>query len=69
MAERSRHAQAVYDALLERVEALGVDLVDVAFVREGPSTILRILIDKDGGVTLEDCTESTIWWIRSSITS
>lgn len=57
MAERSRHAQAVYDALLERVEALGVDLVDVAFVREGPSTILRILIDKDGSVTLDDCTE------------
>lgn len=56
MAERSKHAQAVYDALVERVEALGVDLVDVVFAKEGHATFLRILIDKDGGVTLDDCT-------------
>ncbi len=56
MAERSKHAQAVYDALVERVEALGVDLVDVVFTKEGSANFLRILIDKDGGVSLDDCT-------------
>ncbi|MDD2533383.1 MAG: ribosome maturation factor RimP [Eubacteriales bacterium] len=56
MPERSRHAQAVYDALVERVEALGVDLVDVIFSKEGSASFLRILIDKDGGVSLDDCT-------------
>ncbi len=57
MAERSRNAQIVYDAIASRIEALGIDLVDVAFVKEGAAFILRILIDKDGGVTLDDCTE------------
>lgn len=56
MAERSKQAQAVYDALAERVEALGVDLVDVIFTKEGSAHFLRILIDKDGGVSLDDCT-------------
>jgi ribosome maturation factor RimP len=56
MAERSRLAQKIFDALQSQVEATGVDLVDVAYVKEGPATILRILIDKDGGVTLDDCT-------------
>lgn len=56
MAERSKNAQLVYDAIVDRVAALGIDLVDVAYVREGPSTYLRIFIDKDGGVTLDDCT-------------
>jgi ribosome maturation factor RimP len=57
MAERSRHAQTVFDAIAPHIEALGIDLVDVMFVKEGAASILRILIDKDGGVTLEDCTE------------
>lgn len=56
MADRSRHAQLVYDAIVSRVEALGVDLVDVVYAKEGSSTFLRILIDKDGGVSLDDCT-------------
>lgn len=31
------------------------ELVDVEFVKEGPSYFLRIYIDKEGGVTIEDC--------------
>jgi ribosome maturation factor RimP len=56
MAERSKNAQLVYDAIVEKVTAAGVDLIDVEYVREGPSTFLRIYIDKDGGVSLDDCT-------------
>lgn len=31
------------------------ELVDVEFVKEGPSYYLRIYIDKEGGITIEDC--------------
>ncbi|HHX75344.1 MAG TPA: ribosome maturation factor RimP [Firmicutes bacterium] len=34
---------------------LGLELVDVEFVREGGRHVLRFLIDKEGGVTLDDC--------------
>lgn len=38
-------------------EELGLELVDVEFVREGRDWYLRVYIDKDGGVTLDDCEE------------
>ncbi|MDA3732626.1 ribosome maturation factor RimP [Niameybacter massiliensis] len=31
------------------------ELVDVEFVKEGPTFYLRIYIDKEGGITIEDC--------------
>lgn len=34
---------------------LGLRLWDVQFVKEGASWYLRIFIDKDGGVTIDDC--------------
>ncbi|NLO38549.1 MAG: ribosome maturation factor RimP [Ruminiclostridium sp.] len=37
------------------IDGLGLELVDVEFVREGPHWYLRIFIDKPGGITLEDC--------------
>lgn len=37
------------------VTDLGLELVDVQFVKEGASRILRIFIDKEGGITHEDC--------------
>jgi len=33
----------------------GVELVDVEYVRRHRPPLLRVLIDKDGGVTVEDC--------------
>jgi ribosome maturation factor RimP len=56
-------ANAVQAAVAPRVEALaeplarslGLELVDVEYLREGPSWILRIFIDKPGGVNLDDC--------------
>ncbi len=33
----------------------GVELVDVEFVREGKTRCLRVLIDKRGGVTIDEC--------------
>ena len=33
----------------------GVELVDVEYVREGDMQILRVLVDKRGGVTIDEC--------------
>ncbi len=38
------------------IESLGMELVDVEYRREQPGWVLRLYIDKDGGVTLDDCT-------------
>jgi ribosome maturation factor RimP len=35
--------------------ARGLQLVDVEFVKEGPSLHLRVYVDKPGGVGLDDC--------------
>lgn len=37
------------------VQALGCSLWDVEYVREGGEWYLRLLIDKEGGVDIEDC--------------
>ena len=37
------------------VEAQGVSLYDIEFIKEGSARILRLYIDKDSGVDLEDC--------------
>src|SRR5580692_8853402 len=56
-------ANAVQEAVAPRVQALaeplarslGLELVDIEYLREGPSWILRVFIDKPGGVNLDDC--------------
>ena len=37
------------------VESFGCKLWDVEYVREGSERYLRVFIDKDGGVDIEDC--------------
>ncbi|KUO66058.1 MAG: ribosome maturation factor RimP [Gracilibacter sp. BRH_c7a] len=42
--------------LLEpQVTELGLELVDVEYVKEGTHWFLRIYIDKEGGVDIDDC--------------
>lgn len=33
----------------------GIELYDLEFIKEGPNWYLRIYIDKEGGVTIDDC--------------
>lgn len=49
-------AERVYDLIKERVEAEGVELWDVRFLKEGATWYLRVFIDKDTGVGIDDCT-------------
>ena len=39
------------------LESLGMELVDIEFVRAGRDSVLRLFIDKEGGVTLDDCAD------------
>jgi len=34
---------------------MGMELVEVQFRREGHGWVLRLFIDKEGGITIEDC--------------
>ena len=58
MAERG-HKQTVEARTAEiadpLIAGLGMELVDVEFLHERDSWILRLFIDKPGGVGLEDC--------------
>jgi ribosome maturation factor RimP len=49
----------VTQSLTELIEpgllAKGLELIDVEFKKEGKNWVLRIYIDREGGVTLEDC--------------
>ena len=38
-------------------EELGLQLWDVRFVKEGADWYLRFFIDREGGVTIDDCEE------------
>ena len=40
-------------------EQAGVSIWDVRFVKEGADWFLRVIIDKDDGVTINDCVEMT----------
>lgn len=55
MAKRPQVVQQAEAIASESFAALGLDLVDVEFVREGGARFLRFYIDKRGGVTLDDC--------------
>lgn len=50
-------ADKVYSLIEDTVNSLGVRLWDVVFVKEGASHYLRVFIDKDGGVGIDDCTD------------
>ena len=47
--------QSVTELIEPGLQADGLELVDVEFKKEGKNWILRIYIDREGGVTLSDC--------------
>ena len=50
--------------IVDRVRAMidpivlneGMEVVDIEYRRESPGWVLRLILDKEGGVTLDDCT-------------
>lgn len=51
--------QRVEEIVKPFAEALSLDLWDITFTKEGTDWYLRIYIDKDGGVSIEDCVALT----------
>jgi len=47
----------VEDFIVPLLADMDVELVDIEFRREGHGWVLRLFIDRSGGVTLEDCTK------------
>ena len=50
--EVQRRVEEIADSLLKDE---GLELVDLEYRREGRRRVLRLFIDKEGGVTVEDC--------------
>ena len=48
-------AQVVTDMATQLLSSQGMELVDLEYKREGREMVLRLFIDKPGGVTLDDC--------------
>ncbi len=49
-------ADRVFDLVKETVEANNVNLWDVRFVKEGANWYLRVIIDSENGISIDDCT-------------
>ena len=39
----------------QMLSSLGMELVDLEYTRQGRAMVLRLFIDKEGGITLDDC--------------
>ena len=49
-------AEKVFGLIKDTVEANGVSLWDVKYVKEGASWYLRVILDSEEGITIDDCT-------------
>ena len=49
-------AERVFSLVKDTVQAQNVSLWDVRFVKEGASWYLRVIIDSQNGISIDDCT-------------
>lgn len=55
MSRKETYEQKAEELILPIVEENGFELVDVEYVKEGSMWYLRAYIDKEGGITVDDC--------------
>ena len=60
----SKITEVVTRLAIPIVEEAGVSLWDVEFVRTGGETYLRIFIDSDDGISIDNVKQSAKHWIR-----
>ena len=53
--DRSEFTNVIWDRLAPEIEEQGYELVEVEYGQHGGTYILRLFIDREGGVTLDDC--------------
>ena len=51
--------QRVEEIITPYAKELGLEIWDVRFAKEGSDWYLRVFIDKDGGVSIDDCVDLT----------
>ncbi|MBR6568521.1 MAG: ribosome maturation factor RimP [Clostridia bacterium] len=59
MAKGKNTVAVVWELVEPYAEELGLKIWDVRFLKEGADWYLRIFIDKDGGVSIDDCVDMT----------
>lgn len=55
MAKRNRGIEKIYQALEPKIEEMGFELLDVIYEKEHGKLFLRLLVDKIGGINIEEC--------------
>lgn len=55
MSKRDLYEQKTEELVLPILEANNFELVDVEYIKEGGNWYLRIYIDKEGGIAVDDC--------------
>lgn len=55
MSKREDYEKLTEDMVMPIIEANNFELVDVEYVKEGGNYYLRVYIDKNGGITVDDC--------------
>ena len=55
MSQREKYEQKAEDLITPILENNGFELVDMEYVKEGSNWYLRAYIDKEGGITVNDC--------------
>lgn len=55
MSKRETYEKKTEELITPLIDAEGFELVDVEYVKEGVDWYLRVYIDKDGGITVNDC--------------
>ena len=55
MTRREEYESRTEKLMLPIVEEMNFELVDVEYVKEGGNYFLRAYIDKEGGITINDC--------------
>lgn len=59
MAGKGNTVSRVADIVTPYAQELGLEIWDIRFVKEGTDWYLRIFIDKEGGVSIDDCVDLT----------
>ncbi len=57
MAKHADYEKHTEELIIPILDELGFELYDVEYVKEGADYYLRAYIDKEGGITIDDCVE------------
>lgn len=59
MAGKGNTVSKVFEIVEPYAKELGLEIWDIRFVKEGTDWYLRVFIDKNGGVSIDDCVDLT----------